>query len=328
MGSTAQRVVQIGRESTWGVDVAAAAILSGVTNFTTTPRFVNTPIRVLAGSFSPAIKSVQTYRGGDAAISGYYSPQDFLYIADSGIRGSVTPTGTNPYTWTYVFQTTTAGFVRSRTIEFFDGTFTWELHGGLVSSFTLSGETTEDGLVMFESEWLSKDVIPGSLTGALAPRAFDPIPASNIRLFVDAFGGTIGTTEQGSTLISWSLECNTGLHRKKFATGTLTSDAFGYNVPELTLTLVLEQNASSQTMLDNYVNNVLNLIELRGAGASPSEVRVQMACIPSSVAPIWGDRDGNTTVELTYFPIYDPGPFAAYAKIVNVNAVSALVTGA
>lgn len=33
MGTTALRKVQIGRESTWGTQVAAAAILSGITDF-------------------------------------------------------------------------------------------------------------------------------------------------------------------------------------------------------------------------------------------------------------------------------------------------------
>lgn len=328
MGTTALRTVQFGRETTWGTSVAATAIMSGVMDVTARPRVVTVPLNTLTGSLAPATGSILTSRSAGATISGLYTPEDFIYIGDSAIRGSVTPTGSGPYVYTQAFGTTTTGALRSRTIEFYDGQQEWEMDGSLVESFKLSGEAGEDGFVEFESEWIGQDLTASTLTGSLSTRTYNAIPANSVRLYVDAYGGPIGSTELANTLISWEFAATTGIHLKKFGSATVTPDSYGYSKPEITLTLTLEYNANGDTQLDNHVAGTQQLFRLTGSGASSTALSVDMAGIPTGEPELWGDRDGNTTITLEYTAVYDPGAFANYARIISTNNVSAFVTGA
>jgi hypothetical protein len=150
MGSSNLRVVQFGKESTYGTAVAAAAIMSGVSDFKFDPGIVNTGRRYLAGSFAETQKMVQTRKMPSVEISGDLTPEDFLYVADSAIKGSVSPTGTNPYTWVFPFQNTTTGAVRSRTLELYDGNQEYEMTGALVSKFSIAGADSDSGIVVIE----------------------------------------------------------------------------------------------------------------------------------------------------------------------------------
>lgn len=327
MGTSALRVVQFGRESTYGTGVAAAAIMSGVTEASFTPNAVNTMTRTLQGSFAPATSVTQTYRSASASIAGYLTPEDFIYILDSGVRGSISPSGAGPYLYTYNFPTTASPATRSRTLEFYDGQQAWEMPGGIVESFTITAESNEDSFVMFESEWLGTDATSTTLTGSLTGRAFTLLPANNSTLYSDAIGGTVGSTAISSTLIGWSFECNTGQHTKKFMTGALTPDSRGYNVMDITLTLTLEYNASGDAFLDDFVAGTSRLLRLRTTGASSTQLTIDGAYSFQSVSEVWGDRDGNTTIEITAKPFYD-STFANYVQMVVQNNVSAFVTNA
>ena len=54
MGTTALRRVQFGRETTWGTSVAAAAVMSGISDFKFNPGVTVTQKRYLSGSLQPA----------------------------------------------------------------------------------------------------------------------------------------------------------------------------------------------------------------------------------------------------------------------------------
>jgi hypothetical protein len=261
-------------------------------------------------------------------ISGLYTPEDFIYIGDSGIRGSVAPSGSNPYVYTQAGWTTATPALRSRTIEFTDGQQEWELEGGLVSNIKLAGEVGEDTFVTFESEWIGETLVPSTITGSLSPRAFTAIPANGMRLYADAIAGTIGSTELTNTLISWEWNFETGVHLKKFGSATLTPDTFGYGPPNATLSLTVEYNANGDTLVDNYLAGTEQLFRVSGAGASSTALSVDLAGIPAGEPVLWGDRDGNTTVTLEYTAMYDSGAFAAWTRVISTNAVSAFITNA
>jgi hypothetical protein len=199
--------------------------------------------------------------------------------------------------------------------------------GGIVESFTLSGESNEDSFVMVESNWLGTDVTSTTLTGALSARSFTLLPANNTSLYSDAIGGTIGSTAVSSTLIGWSFECNTGQHLKKFMTGALTPDSRGYNVMDITLTLMLEYNAAGDNFLDYFVGGTNRLLRLRTTGASSTQITIDGAWSFQSVSDVWGDRDGNTTLEVTAKPLYD-ATFANYVQMVVQSNVATFVTNA
>jgi hypothetical protein len=328
MGTTALRRVQFGRESTWGTSVAAAAIMSGIENFSFKPNVTNFQVRTLDGTLSPSQQVVKTYEDGMAKISGYFTPEDFIYILDSGVRGSVTPTGAGPYIYTYNFPTTANGAPRFRTLEFYDGSQEWEMAGSIVKSFSLTGGDGNDSFVAFDSEWVGRSVVASTLTGALSNRAFNVLAANNTSVWSDDFGGTIGTTALTATLISWEFTCDTGLHLKKFKTGAVTPDSYGFGPMEVGLKFAVEYNATGHGEIAKYVAGTGRLIRLRTTGPNSTQLTIDFAGDITDISELWQDRDGNTTAELTLKARYDAGTFANYCQIVVQNGVATFVTNA
>lgn len=331
MGSTALRVCQFGKESVWGTGVAATALMSGLNDLRFKPQVTNLQRRWLTGNFTPASAVVQTDRRGSASLNGDFTFEDFIYILLSSVKGGVTPTGAgDAKTWTFPFATTAAPNIESRTLEFSDGSQEYELEGGICASWQLAGGGGDDALITFNSNWIGKNLLPSTLTAALTQREFEVLAAAKMALKLDDFGGTIGTTAKAATLISWTLDYNLGVHLKKFQDASINPAAFGYGIPDATLGLSLEFNAIGKAEVDKYLANTGRLVQLVGqgsliSGADYKKLTVDFAGDITDVSDMWGDRDGNTTVDLTLKPRYDAGAFANWGKIEIVNEVATAV---
>lgn len=327
MGTTALRKVQIGRESTWGTQVAAAAILSGITDFSFNPGVTVALKKYLDGSLDPAKKSSVTRKEPTAKISGDVTPEDLIYLLDSSVKGSVTPTGAGPYVYVFPFPTTADPAIRSRSWEFYDGSQCWTLDGGIVNKITFKGADGADN-VTFDADLIGKQCAPDTVTGALSARAFTLLPASSNAIYIDAAGATVGATALTGTLIDWEWSFEMGHHAKFFMDGGLVATGKGIGSPKVMLKATLEYNASAHTQLTNYVAGTQQLLRIRATNPSGYMVDWDMGGVITSIDDIYGDRDGNTTVAVTAEAVTDTGAFANYAKITVTNGVTAFVTNA
>lgn len=327
MGTTALRKIQIGRESTWGAQVAAAAILSGITDFTFNPGVTVANKKYLDGSFDPAKQSSVTRKEPTAKISGDVTPEDLIYFLDSSVKGTVTPTGAGPYVYTFAFPTTADPAIRSRSWELYDGSQCWTLDGGIVNKIAFKGVDGADNIT-FDAELIGKQCAPDTVTGSLSARAFTLLPSTSCALYIDAAAGTIGSTQISSTLIDWEWSFEMGHHTKFFQDGGLTATGKGIGSPKVMLKAKFEYNASAHTQLTNYIAGTRQLFRIIGTNPSSYSVAWDMAGAITSMDDAFGDRDGNTTVSISAEAVTDTGAFANYAKIVVTNGVSAFVTNA
>jgi len=328
MGTTALRVVQWGRESTWGTGVAAAVIGSGISDFNFNHGVNINRKKFLAGSLQPAQVASVTRKMPVAQISGDVTPEDIIYMLDSGIKGSVSPTGTNPYTYVFAAPTTASGAPRSRTLEFYDGSQCHEMNGALLESITFTGADGTDN-VTFQANFIGKQIVPTTVTGALSSRSFSLLPAQSCALYVDSAAGTIGSTQISSTLIDWSLTINTGIHTKFFMDGGSVATSYGVGTMDAQLKCTFEYNSDAHTQLTNYIAGTAQLVRVKAATTAGTHyVNFDMGAVATSIEPLFGDRDGNTTLAVTYDAITDTGAFANYLKVTAVNNVSAFVANA
>jgi hypothetical protein len=328
MGTTALRKVQFGRESTWGTGVAAAAIMSGVSEFSFNPGITTALKRYLSGSFTPAQSSALVRQEPTAKISGDVTPEDVIYLLDSCVKGSVSPTGANPYVYAFTFPTTAVGAIRPRTWEFYDGSQGWELNGGLVNKITFKGADGSDN-VTFDAELIGKQAVATTITGALSARSFTLLPTLQSALYIDGAGGTIGSTAVTATLIDWEYTVDMGLHTKFFMDGGTTATSWGYGIPSVMLKCSMEYNSSAHTELTAHLAATPKLIRIRCTGSGDNKVDFDIAGVATSMGDLFGDRDGNTIVEgLTYEARLDTGTFANYAAITVTNTVSSFVSNA
>lgn len=330
MGSTALRIAQLGTQSAFATAVAATAKMMGITDVSGKPDFTNTQKRYLQGDFAPAHNAQITHKQASAVLNGDFSFEDFLYVLESSVKGGVTPTGTTDKTWDYPFPLGSNPNAKMRTIEINDGTQEYDIVGAVCSDWTLSGAASADGLVQFTSNWLGRDLVPDTVTAALANRAFETLPVGALALFIDDLGGTIGTTQKASTLIDFSLSYNPGIHLKKFAgDADVRPSMFGYGIPQVQLSVTYESNAAAHIEVAKYTTGTGRLIRLKGTGSIitgiiPKTLQVDFAGDILSVDPLYGDRDGNTTVKMTLGARLDTGAFANYGKIQVINSIATL----
>jgi hypothetical protein len=320
MGSTALRVAQLGKQSVFATAVAATAKMMGVAEVNGKPDFTNSQKRYLQGDYAPAHNTRITDKRASAAINGDFSFEDFLYVLLSSVKGGVTPTGTTDKLWSFPFPLTASPAVDIRTIEINDGTQEYDIVGAVVSDWALAGAASNDGLVTFSSNWVGRDFVPDTLTPALSNRTFETLPVGAMNLYIDDLGGTIGSTAKTGTLIDFNLTYSTGIHMKKFAgDGDVRPTLFGYNMPTVGLSVTYESNATAHAEIAKYALGTGRLIRLDGAGSGNKKLRIDFAGDIMSVDPLYGDRDGNTTVKMTLAARLDIGAFANYGKIEITN---------
>lgn len=332
MGNRALRVCQVGKESVWGTSVPATAVMGGIEDVTIKPMITNTQRRYLRGDYSPAHAVVQTDTRGKAMVSGDFTYEDLPMILNSAIKGGVTGTvtDTSAYTYAFPFPLTASPAVESRTWEAYDGQQEYELTSGLVESFTLSGAAANDGVVKFVANIIGVAATKSTLTGALTARVVNPLAAGNVKLYIDALGGTVGTTVKADTLIDWTFTYNTGLHLKKFQSGGLAPTLFGYGLPSAQLVVTAEFNSVAVAELDAHVAGTGRLYRILGegglAGSATAKYTLDIQCAGdiTDASDLWGDRDGNTTMQLTIKNRYDAGAFANWGKINVINKVVTL----
>lgn len=328
MGSTALKVLQIGKESTFGTSVAATAKFMGLTDLSATPLVTVKQSRYMQGDFAPSHTSRVTDKRASATTQGDFTYEDMPMILTAAVKGGVTGTGAGgDKTWTFPFPLTSNANVDLRTLEFYDGNQEYEIASAFVESFTISGSAANDGLVTFSANWLGRELTKSTMTGALTNRAVETLAVGSMALKIDDFGGTIATTGLTASLIDFNFTYNTGIHFKKFSDGDVRPSAIGYGVPSATLAFSLEFNANAITELDKYIAGTGRLIELSGTGsvvgAGVKTLKIQTAGDITSVGNLWGDRDGNTTLSFTNTMRYDSATFANFAKIIIINGNSA-----
>ena len=331
MGNKALRVCQVGKETVWGTPVAATAVLGGLTDLTIDPQPTNVQRRFLQGDYAPSHAVVQTDLRAKGMVSGDFVCEDFPIVGNCAIKGAVTGAviDTSAYTYAFPFPMTASPAIEFRTWEFYDQIQEYQASAALIESFTLSGGNAIDSVVAFQANLLFGKIVKSTLTGALTSRAMTVMPCANMKLYIDALGGTIGTTVKADTLIGWTFTYNTGLHLKKFQSGAINPSAWGYGIPSWKLDVTAEFNTVAVAEVDAALAGTGRLYRLIGenglAGASTAKYTLDIQCAGDivGISDLWGDRDGNTIATFSLAGRYDRGAFANYGKI---NVISKTVT--
>jgi hypothetical protein len=175
------------------------------------------------------------------------SASEIIELLLMGIKGGVTPTGAGTTKlWTFTPGTS----VDAATLEWNDGAAAWEAGGCYVNKLKISGNVKEETSV--EAEVFGMNLAAAALTGALTDRTPDFIEGWETKLFIDAYGGTAGTTQVTGTLINWEVEIDNQMGRKYFAANTL--DVGALTIGELAVKAKLTFEASAPAAATEFAN--------------------------------------------------------------------------
>lgn len=293
--------MQLGRESTAGTAVAATTVWRGAFAM-----IEDTRERVIVeeqiGAFTQAERSYDAFlRAQWSQPSTPLTFEQVCHILEAGVK-TATPTGSGPYVYAYAypFSGTTTNTIKTYTIETGNVTVSgdqYKMEYSFVEEFEFSGTANESW--MMQSTWPGRQMTQASRTAALTAPTVNDARFNRTKLYIDASGGTIGTTQKTGVLMGANVRVRTGLIPVPVGDGQLYFAASKWTQPEITFSITLELEDSSvvATERTQYRSNNVRLIRLLCDESANLKFQVDLAAKYDNVAP-YTNSDGNTTVVL------------------------------
>jgi len=332
MGSTDLIICQSKIETTPGTPLAATAKWMAFTRGQWSADADIVRRRWQRGGMTPANVAFGVRDWASASLEGDATAEDLTMLLDGHVKGGVTGatgTDTTDKVWTYAFPSAPGWTApKARTLELYDNTQGYRLAGGYFRGIGLSG-AYGDGVVKFTADVLGMALTQTAPTSSLADRTVDAFPVSGVDLYIDTLGGTMGATKKSDCLIDWNFTSNNGAHVKHFQGKTAASSINPGTQFDISLALTVEANATGVAEVAAALARTPRMLRLKGvsstlAGAATVYKSFSIDMIGSYDPPKgWGDRDGNTTQQLTFRPQYDT-TWGGYCTITVVNKIAAL----
>lgn len=334
MGAKWSNKIQLGRETTPGTATAATSIWRGVGGMLkddTTVEMVDEQIGI----------AIPTNRGYIGQLGGSLSmpatPATFEqlpHILEAAIKtvgtGASDGVGSGKI-YAYTTPTTSVNTIKTYTIETGDNQQAEEMEYSFVEKFTLSGERGQ--AVMMSADWIGRQVTNTTFTGALSVPTVEEIVTGKGAFYIDAVGGTVGTTAITGTLLGWELSVDTGWRGK----WTIDAGQLYFNFhyfdrdsfdAELSLTFEHDATAVAQKALFRAgtprlfrVNIPGNALGTPGTTYSYKTLRIDMAAKYTEWDAVDSD-EGNNIVTVKAKVGYD----ATAALGLNITVVNELTT--
>ena len=315
--------VQVGKESIWGTAVTPTVKLHGFEECKIESTGGAALLKELRGSLAPAFQAIRNKQFGKASMKGFGSYQDLPYFLDS-LLGEATPSGAGPYVRAYAAPLTAVSTPRLMTVVHGQGSDVYRLDGGLVSKLVLSAKPGEE--LKITADLIGKQKEAGTLA-ALNDRAITPIEGADVVVYIDAWGGTIGTTQINTLATSFELALDAGFAVRHYL-GSLLPGRYRQKKWEPganTLKLSLEFDAVSKAYLDSFLTySAVLQHQIRIKATQGVNAIAQFDFAGTIVGePVMNQEDEVITLDLTYQGTYNSA-LANWFKASVTNQVAVL----
>jgi len=312
--------VQSGKETAWGTSVTPTAKLMGVEKISLKPKVEAVKYPDQRGSYAPGFIADIAKVSGEGSFESLLTYEDVNYWLE-GVVGAVTPSGAGPYTRDGSAPLGSEATPRSQTIAYGNSDGVYGGNGVIPSKLSLKFPYGDVARV--SGDLLAKEVV-GDALAVLSDRTVNPVMGDQVSLYIDAWAGTVGTTQFTDTIFSVEIEID-AQKSLKHGLGSLTPVDHKGMAWMGVLKARLEFGAASKAYLDAIV---------AGSALFQRQVRVEMSNGTESAyfdfagyspegPEVFSEEDGVVAVEFTLEGLYNPamGNWFAYQTI---NAVSAL----
>lgn len=320
--------IQIGRETTPGTSVAATKILAGASAMPSDER-TRKSFDPQVGVLVPEEIIYDTFLLAKLAMPQRpLNFQQFPYTLDAGIK-TVSPTGAGPYIYTYPMAAgATPNSVKTYTIEAGNvavASDNYKMEYSVVEEFALSANNGEEW--MLSDNWFGRQLTQATMTAALAiPSGLEVATLARTKLFIDAVGGTVGTTQKSGVLMAADMKVKTGLVPVMVGDGNLYFAAIKNVKPEVTFSMTWELEDGSLAAAERafYRSNTRRLFKWQIEGATPANAKIEITW--AGRYDKFGDyqnSNGNTTIVVEGHADYDSAAALLWQCIVT-NQVASL----
>lgn len=302
-GAFERNVTQLGREATAGTAVAAAHIWRGpfaMLEDTEEQKVIEEQVGNLFGEEH----AYSTMYGGRLTMA--ETPLTFeqlTHIFDAGWMDAE-PVGTTTLVRTYEDDPTTPAAIKTYTIETgnldasadnqrmaYSFVEEWQLSAAAGSEWTMS------------ATWVGRQVAANALTASLSVPSVQVAVLPLTKLYINATGGTVGTTQVSGVLMGASIQRTTGWRIVPVGDGSRLFAAIKQVRPEATFSLTVELEQDTGVSLVAAERAIwrartprLFRLELDGEDAN-HELKLDW-CGRYSAVGAYENADGNTTVTL------------------------------
>lgn len=318
--------LQLGKEVTPFTPVAATARLAELDDMPKVTYDGDSELLMdQAGSMSPG--AVAVFNGALCAVSfgGVATYQDLPFHMDA-LFGVATPTGANPYVYSYAGPLSTLPTLRRNTIEIGDaisGGPNYKFTGALLNKFSLETKPREP--VKYTAEYLAGQMTTVTLA-ALSNRTQSPLHNSHLAggIFLDTWAGTLGSTALTATAQEFKIDFD-AKRQLAFLAGDLFPTDHDEDVIDVTFSGVLKFNATSKALVDEAIGSAISQRQLRLKFTTGASAIAQFD-LPLLVTPkfdLWSERNATIMVGIDGKAMYH-STVANYCKVAVTNAVATL----
>jgi hypothetical protein len=334
--------VQMGFESTPGTPVAATFIWRGVAGHIDSQpviREIMEQVGVIGGTDRTVLTAnlaVLELPETDAT----YEQLPVLFAAGFGgaKTGVADGSGSSGYKYLTTFPTTAGPTMTGKflTVETGDDIQAEELEYGHVVSINLKG--TGGDAVLMTATLHGRKGTETTFTGALSLTAVEEIIASKGKLYLDAIGGTVGTTQVSEQLLAFDITFAATWVKKYTLDGSIDFTFPHFTGYEITGSLTFEHDSTdivgTVSERTNWLNQTARLMRLQflgsalgtaGSGTTFSGTKGMNIDLPikwTKFAPV-GEQDGNSIVVAEFKSRYN-ATAATGGSVLIVNEDAAL----
>lgn len=318
--------VQMAREvGAWGTAVTPMTVkLMDVTDVEFEPVIESEVLRSKVGSYSTSRKALLKIAYGKWKMSGNLSYEDAPYFIEM-LHGNVAPTGAGPYVRTYNPPGGTAITPRRHTINYGSSTDgIGQIVSAVASKLKISAKANE--VVTYEVEGFGQRIIDGATFAALSDRTTRLVSPNDFTLYLDAWGGTIGTTALATSLLSFDLEIDTKRDIKKYL-GNVNPG--GFKSPDWTgkLSMYLEYGSSTSALLTSILTTAngpfQRQIRLLANQAADAQLRFDFAGTSEKAPKLWDDEDDMASLQFEMTDTHH-GTLAGWLQWLSTTNVATL----
>jgi len=342
MGLEAFRRIQIGHEGTPGTAVAATDVLLGTLGTWENANELSRP--------EEERNNLALYHENDEWVSKQHSVvwtgdvnyRHILYALLMSIRGNVTPTQPDPtneplaHLWTLTPASTAPNTpdqgdgIDTFTLEYGDDDACWRVPYCFGTSLEISGAPNEP--CTFTLNIVGAEEEDHTFTASLTVPAVQRAPFNLAQFYIDAAGGTMGSTQKTGLLRGFTWTLNTAFAPFVTADGSLSYGAVSEAKKAVQLSLTYRWGSDAdveRTAHDERATRLIR-IELHGQEEldvgqdNPPYLQLDQA-VRYENWPSWGEDEGASTFDVTAYGVYN----ATYARLFEVallNSLSALPT--
>lgn len=330
-GRRALRRLQFGPESTSGTLVAATKIWRGMG--TILDNILIERVAEDVGNLGGSTRTTNPMTGGSLALDAIPATfEQFPHLLEASIK---TVTGVQDgvgdgYIYTYPFPTTAAQTIKTYTWEGGDDQEAERFGYGFVPDWTMTGTGRRP--------WLMSGNVQGravelhAFTGSLPLPAVNDMQFGMTKLYIDAIGGTWGTTLKSNTLRTATLKYTSGMVAKNTADGRLDFSFVQSVAPTITLDVEFEHDGTATAQKANWRAQTPVLIQLKNESAvpftTPGTVYSTPTCI-FNLAGYWenfgkiGEANGNDILQGKFVVAYN-ATAAKFGQVIVVNSLATL----